>query len=56
MFWERAERTAAGEKEGKTGEEVVMQGEDVEENVYESEQAGAHMSPPDAFIPEKEEE
>jgi RNA polymerase-binding transcription factor DksA len=55
-LWERADRPPAGEKEGKTDEEVVMQGEDVEENVYESEQSGAHMSPPDAFIPEKEEE
>lgn len=52
-LWERADRARAGEKQKKTEGEVLLQGEDVEEDVYESERSGAHMSPPDEFVPEK---
>jgi DnaK suppressor protein len=55
-LWERADRTPAGEKKEKTEEDVLMHGEDVEEDVYEAEQSGAPMAPPDEFVPEKKEE
>jgi DnaK suppressor protein len=54
-LWEREDR-ARGivEEEGKSEEEIILEGEDTEKDPYESLKSGEPLSPPDIFIPESE--
>jgi len=57
LLWERRDRTPLGEREtGKTEQEVLLHGEDIGGEVVESETEGSPISPPDRFVPEREEE
>ena len=52
--WQRPDRTAR-EEEGKTEEEVMLEGEDVNEDTFQSTKSGTSVSPPGVMVPEKEE-
>jgi DnaK suppressor protein len=59
QLWERADRTPPKvsrrrDDRKKTKAEVLLQGEDINENVYKSRKTGEPLSPPDQLVPEKE--
>ena len=54
QLWERRDR-AEGRRTGRPAKEELLEGEEVEEDVYESRRMGSPMSPPDHLTPEKEE-
>lgn len=53
LLWERMDRSASPPA-GKNEEEVLLQGEDVNQDTFESTEDGSSMPPPDALIPESE--
>jgi hypothetical protein len=54
LLWERPDRSASP-RSGKTEEEVLLQGEDVDQDTFESMKDGSSAPPPDALVPESEE-
>lgn len=54
LLWERPDRSASPPS-GKTEEEILLQGEDVEQDTFESMKDGSSTPPPDALVPESEE-
>lgn len=57
LLWERRDRTPSASENPprKTEQEVLLQGEDVNEDIYVSETDGDPVIPPDQLLPEKEE-
>jgi hypothetical protein len=53
QLWQRQDRAVSGEEE-KTEEEVMLEGEDVDEDTFHSTKSGTSVSPSDAVVPEKE--
>ena len=54
LLWERSDRTGSPPS-GKTEGEVLLQGEDVDQDTFESMKDGSSAPPPDALVPETEE-
>ncbi len=54
LLWERPDRSASPPS-GKTDEEILLQGEDVDQDTFESMKDGSSAPPPDALVPESEE-
>ena len=54
LLWERPDRSASPPS-GKTEEEILLQGEDVDQDTFESMKDGSSAPPPDALVPESEE-
>jgi len=55
LLWERKEHPSHSGERKKTRDEIWMEGEDIEDDVFESRKTGEPLSPPDELIPEKEE-
>jgi hypothetical protein len=56
LLWERRDRTEGAEQPRKTDFDVLLHGEGAEEDeAYRSAQDGTPLSPPDRFVPEREE-
>jgi len=53
LAWERRKRSAGLREEERPDKEVMMEGEDVNEDMHESQQTGTPVRPPDAIFPEK---
>jgi DnaK suppressor protein len=53
-LWEREDRAKGIEEQGRSEEEVLLEGENTEEEPYESLKTGEPLSPPDLFVPESE--
>jgi RNA polymerase-binding transcription factor DksA len=53
--WEQRDRAPRPRDPKKTEEEVLLQGEDMSKDPYDSRKTGTPMTPPDRLIPEKEE-
>jgi DnaK suppressor protein len=54
-LWERGDRApGVVEEEGKSDEEIILEGDDTEKDTYESLKSGEPLDPPDVFIPESE--
>ena len=54
VLWEREDRAPGREPPPRTDEEVILEGDSTEENVYETMKSGETLIPPDEFTPEKE--
>jgi len=54
LLWERPDR-AGPPPSGKSEEDVLLQGEDVDQDTFESMKDGSSAPPPDALVPESEE-
>jgi DnaK suppressor protein len=54
LDWEREDLPQRQETTTKTEEEVLLQGEDVESDAFESRTSGEPLNPPDELIPDKE--
>jgi DnaK suppressor protein len=54
-LWEREDRTAGIEEEERKSEaEILLEGEDTQQEPYESMKTGEPLEPPDVFVPEAE--
>jgi DnaK suppressor protein len=53
-LWEREDRTAEVHEERKSETEILLEGEDTQQEPYESIKSGEPLEPPDEFIPESE--
>jgi DnaK suppressor protein len=53
-LWEREDRTGAVHEERKSETEILLEGEDTQQEPYESIKSGEPLEPPDEFIPESE--
>ncbi len=54
LLWDRGDRSAPP-RAGKSDEDVLLQGEDVDQDTFESMKDGSSVPPPDTLIPEGEE-
>ncbi|MCF8062283.1 MAG: TraR/DksA C4-type zinc finger protein [Deltaproteobacteria bacterium] len=54
LLWERPDRSGSPPF-GKTEEDVLLQGEDVDQDTFESMKDGSSSPPPDTLVPENEE-
>jgi RNA polymerase-binding transcription factor DksA len=55
LLWQRPDRTKGVIKEKKTDEEVLLEGEGVDEDTIHSKKAGTPLSPSETILPEEEE-
>jgi DnaK suppressor protein len=53
-LWEREDRTGEVHEERKSETEILLEGEDTQQEPYESIKSGEPLEPPDEFIPESE--
>lgn len=54
LLWDRGDRSAPP-RAGKSDEDVLLQGEDVDQDTFESMKDGSSAPPPDTLVPEEEE-
>ena len=54
LLWERWDRTKGIMEQKKTEEEVMLEGEDIDEDTFHSKKTGMPVSPPDTLLLERE--
>ncbi len=54
VAWERRDRTPGRRARHEPDKEIMMGGEETDENVYRSRRDGTPVSPPDKFVPEQD--